>query len=347
MNNERRGHSSTLETLTDLKAKIDKVLKDEWTDIPDDEKNWVLHERYLKSPQDIETRKDLIRKIDDKCGWIMELASQLKANEKTIRKYVNDPKLLDDKIERLAKGNGKVRVLDGIARQVFVEGVRLLSTTVDDLVKYIPQNYLHTRYPIFKNGNDRPVMERPVSRATYKNEARLCFDLTGKMTIKQMIADKRLMERVEKNLRNWEPGTVGVHAIQILWQVDHGEDQLSEDWVENTLLLMADRSIDKDRRIKFELFETGSTSEDKTHRVKKFIDKQPTRLVRLTSELREGDVKPTALDRSILEQVLGDEVKVEVDVPTRGFGMIKVPGKFPTQKHLREKLQSLLGVCRT
>ena len=342
MNNGKRGRPLPYETLTVLEAKIDEVLEDEWAELPDDEKDWDFYDRYHKNPQDVEARKYLISKIGDKCGWIMELASQLMANEKTIRKYVNDPKLLRDKIEKLAKGNGTVRVLDGISRQVFVEAVRLLSATVDDLVNYMSQNYLHAPHPLFKPANDRPLMERCVSRKTFENEARLCFDLTGRMTIKQMMADSSLIERVEKNLRNWKPKTIGVHAVRILWQVDHGESESREEWVESTLLLMAERNNDKGRHIEFDIFPIDATSESKSYRVKKFIKSYSTRLVRLTSDLQEGEVKPTALDHSVLKEILGNKIKVEVDEATRGLGVIIMPGKFPTQDDLKSELKSLL-----
>ena len=312
------------------------------------EQDLEVFERYAENPQDIATRRELIRLIQNFGDWTLELAAEMKADLRSIENYVYDPGRLNNRIKLLKESGGRARKFRGEARQVFVEGVRLLSTTISDLVTYLPSTYFPYMPPIFGSMDERPRMDTVVSRATFANEARLCFDTTGSMTIKRMRANKDLQSVIESSLRDWPVGTVGVHAVNVQWHMDHDGDRTRmQDGKKGgtlRLLIMAERK-EGAKEVGFSPIPCDASDGEKASMVKEFLEslRIPTRLLCMTTELRDGQIVPTAMNLRTLEDTLGAMIEVRLDAPTRGLGPIKVKGRHKSEEDFCKYLAMLLN----
>src|SRR5690349_19945781 len=134
-NRNSRGHTLSEQVLRELRnlisEKIDLFVEEDEKEIIDPD----LLTRYAQNPQDPVARMALIEKIPDYAKWTEGLANKFGAKLSTIVGYVDNPEKLDRRIGIVDESGGRARALRGTARQVFVEGVRLLSTTMSDLEK--------------------------------------------------------------------------------------------------------------------------------------------------------------------------------------------------------------------
>lgn len=272
----------------------------------------------------------------------------LRISEEILQKHTENPERLAKRIKELENGDGKARALKKKARQVFVEGVRVLSTTVDDLSAYIPALFMRTECS-FMQRSRTGAFQRRVSKATLKHEAMLCFDTSGTMTIAGLKEDATLKRICEENLVSWVPGTVGVHAVDIVWQLAHQGDRSRAKGAPKggkmTLLVMVERCLGPGKALAVSLVSPNASDVEKAETVKNLLVHLPTtKVVRLTSETRGDEIVPTAVGKATLEKVLGDSLRVELDQPTRGLGAIRVKGRFDSPNHLFDGLCEVMGL---
>ena len=67
----------------------------------------------------------------------------------------------------------------------------------------------------------------------------------------------------------------------------------------------------------------------------------------MASEVRDGQIVPTAMNKQALEEALGTGVKVCLDSPTRGYGSITVKRRCESEQKLHEHLATLLDPRNT
>jgi hypothetical protein len=325
-------------------------------------------DKYLGSLDVRGNRELLIEKILTKDYWYRSLAEIFNADKRTIKKYVLDQKALDKRIAFLKRGGV---VLGEEPRQVFVEGVRLLSTTINDLVRFLP---LYLPFDLFfvdipektkkgeppQDGNEaqeeneqkkriKPRNDNWISPSTFANVAKFCFDTTGTMNIRQLEADKPLLKLIHSSLNKWPVGTVGVHAVDVVWNKIHHMNP-SKLWQPGKkggtirLLLMAERMLGKDKEMAFSPIPSGADDSLIASEVKTFLASLtiPARRVCLTTELHDGEATPTAMSKGALQAMLGPEIAVTLDAPTRGLGPIEVKGRYESEEDVFRHLLNLL-----
>ena len=147
----------------------------------------------------------------------VETAKRFGIDRRTIEPYAADSSKLEYQIKRLLlKQNNEVKW------EYFAEGMRLLSTPIPDLVEYMKQ-YIRflTEAPLFKKNGK---LQQIGSIGTCYNKAMECFDTDfGARTIRERRKDNALVAKVKDNLKDWAPGTIGVHTVTLRWDLDHGK----------------------------------------------------------------------------------------------------------------------------
>lgn len=309
----------------------------------------------------LDTALALAKKIESysstKTRWtklrIIEAADEIGVDRRTLEKYQKHP-------EKLILLIGKLRRAEDWA--FFFEGMRLLSTPMQDLQEYMGQYIPHLTVSVLLAKKSDWKRRSLASVGTFYDKARECFDSSGFMrTVRERRSDLSLDLVVKNNLKEWPPGTIGVHTVPITWDLDHGKGAARDKAYSETggrmgIMLLAERKAGLDKAVAFSPVEANSTDEEKANDIKEFLEdiEAPTKVVRLVTGRRDDGFVPTTMDKDVLQRLLGDLAIVEVDVPTIGLKAnfavtskiaqtFKVKGRFRSIDAMYKYLHDLLN----
>lgn len=271
---------------------------------------------------------------------------------RTLERYSTNPEKLDQLVDELLKEKRWA---------YFFEGMRLFSTPMRDLREYLGKYVPHLNEGLFLVRKSDVMHQRLGSIGTFYNKARECFDAAGPgRTIRDRLNDLELNRTIESNLREWAPGTVGVHTVRITWDLDHGKGNDRKDYNEvggsMDVMLLGERRLGPDKAVAFSPLQADTTDEEKAENIRAFLAdiEAEGKVVRLvTTPCNDGFV-PTTIGREPLQRLLGDSARVEEDVPTVGANRefavsnrtvdaFRVHGRFSSQDEMYAYLHSLMN----
>lgn len=282
---------------------------------------------------------------------IAKIADHLSIDKRTAERYFAKPALLAKEISRHDK---EKRWHNELRWRVFFEGMRLFSLPVPDLVNCM-KRYVPDLAEVFIDDGTK----RLASLSTIYNRTLECFDVDStSRTVRDRKADNALQERVKANLRAWAPGTIGVHTISILWQVDHsGDNAFNSNFKEIggrlDVMVLVERS--QQPHMAFSPLPSNVTPRDIAADITSFLGDitGPEKVVRLVVGKTADGYAPTTISREALQSCLGDLARVEEDCPTRGIkgdsvltndlaDAFRLPGRFKTAEDAYNYLLSLM-----
>lgn len=226
---------------------------------------------------------------------------------------------------------------------IFYEGIRLISTPVPDMIQFMSQYIPRlNQIKLSKKSGNLPL----ASNSTYYNKAMEVFDIgAGHSSVRAMHADQRFKKKIENCLKNWEPGTVGLHAITLKCQISKSKCNGRKDRGGSfSIVLMIERKLGNNKEMAFSVLPTTANRNITINEIKEFLKSltYPPKLVRLVTD---KDGKPTAVSNLYeLENAIGSDVKIELDEPSKGLtDRFRIPGRFTSKDELIEYLQGLMN----
>lgn len=304
----------------------------------------------------IRNKANRLLSIATRLGIFDGFAKNLNIDVRTVEACFKNP----DKCKHNADLNSRRNTLMAI----YFEAMRLLSIPLDDLLIFMRFYilYLDASPPSF--GVASPKRQSLASKQTFLNSTLKCFDTSPvPRPVRTLNADAQLKATVEANLKVWEPGTVGVHAINITWQRQHkgikGSD-IKHVGGQTRVILIAERSVNDDGYLGFHLMTPETSDQDVAEFIKECLDaiEGENKVVRLVTTKRGDAIEPTAIDKDILQAYLGDLATVEEDVPTVAYrtpqgssdaakNIYRVPGRYASEEKLEEFLFNLMQEGRS
>lgn len=239
----------------------------------------------------------------------------------------------------------KERLRENVRMQLFLESSRLFSMPYRDFIPFM--SAAMPELAPFKMGNKKKGI---FSDRTYRNRIYKLYGYEG-MKTRDLYSNEKIGNAVKSNLIEWEPITLGVHTVRIVWKkrINSSTSQAGRPVTskeDGLLLMIANRSMPLDQRVSLHILKDSESEEKIAEKIEKTINRlsnmDQIKSVRLTTTMEGETKKPVAVSKEILESKLKN-LKVEEDIPTLSTGPIFLEKSYNSSKQVKKHFNDFFG----